>query len=439
MNSPTSRYYLEKVNLSFEDSFSVAATVAMQLGCQEDSLLATKRAISYNPNNPNVFSMYPDYKAVVEQVRKIIEDYGQQLQRDTEKTSIWMVLGYCYLALGDFPNAFAACSHIVKVIDTPDTVFCYLAGVVYSHFRYTDIAIPYLNKTIQSQPKYPLRNDVNFRLALLYRLIEQYQRSNEILLALQTNPPTGLKEGDIQLQIAYNLSLLGNHEQSMKIYQDLYLKHPNNIDITRQFFITRLILSSGSTLHDLQVELQSAFQKFGFDPNLMLIDARISLKMGETKAAYEKYKSCIEYCSDSPYFWISLGNLYFHNHQLSDALTTFQRALYIRCDIPEPWLNIGLIYEMRNDIANAGKFYQTGLQKCPNCREFNERFLNVRNQNSYQLKEVSEDKFFTQIPEKFASEYLASVPIIPDDFIPNLNSLNLSVLSTSPKSVFDKE
>ncbi|EAX96472.1 TPR Domain containing protein [Trichomonas vaginalis G3] len=437
MHNPTSRYYLEKVNLSFEDSFSVAASVAKDLGYIDDASLATKRAISYNPNNPQVLAIFPDYKIIVERIRKVIEDYGKLLQKETEKTTIWMSLGYCYLALGDFPNAFAACSHIVKFIETPDVNFSYLAGIVYAHFRYTEFAIPYLKNILQLTPNIQIRNDICFRLALLYRLVEQYQQSNEILMSLKENLPHGMSEGDMQLQIAYNLSLQGQPEQSLQIYQSLYQQHPNNIDATRQYFITRLILSNGTMLQELQLELNDALQRFGFDPSLVLIDARVSLKMGDSKQAYEKYKNCIEYCSDSPYFWISLGNLYFKNQQINDALSTFQRALYIRCDIPEPWLNIGLIYELRQDMANAGKFYQTGLQKCPNCREFNERFTNMRAHNSYQLKEVSEDKFFLQIPEKFASDYLASVPLIPDSFIPDMNMSELSVLSTSPKSVFE--
>lgn len=431
-----SRYHLERVNLGFEDSFSIAAEVASELGSSEECLEAAKRALSYNPNNAKVLSLAKSIKPQINRIRKLIEDNGMQLQKDNNKYTIWKNLGAYYLALGDFPNSFAALAHISQSIDRTDNNFLYAAGVVYAHFYYSEVAISFFQQILQNDPSYILANDFAFRLGILYRNLDKFTESNESFQSIM-KPPFGLQTNDIQLQIAYNLSKMGQCDAALSIYQQMHNIYPDNIKLTQQYFIARLLFSQQSQLRELQYELNAEMRLVDFDPILSLIDARISIKIDDTKVAYEKCKACLNYCSDSPYFWISLGILYFKNEQNDDAISSFQHALYLRYDIPEPWLNIGLVHELRGDTYNAGKIYQTGMQRCPNCNEFKERLQSTV--HNYQMLEIPDDKFFVQIPEKFAKDYLSAVPPLPQELFPeDVTAEELMDLSSMPKSIFPK-
>ena len=433
-----SRYYLEKVNLGFEDSFSIAAQVASECDCPEECFYAAKRALSYNPSNQLVLSLVDSIKPQITKIRDLIEENGTLLQKENDKFPIWRNLGTFYLALGDFPNSFAAFAHITINTNQTNPSFLYAAGVVYAHFHYPDVAISFFQQILQTNRDFKFNSDILFRLAILYRNTENYQKSTEIFQMI-AQPPNNMTEGDIQLQIAYNLSKMGQNEAALKIYQQLYSMNPTNIKLIQQYLIARLLsCSNPSQYMDLQMEVNMVMQKIGFDPVLGLIDARLSLKMNDMKVSYDKCKRCINYSSDSPYFWVSLGILYFSNDQNQDAVSAFQRALYLRCDIPEPWLNIGLIYEVNGDNLNAGKIYQTGLQRCPNCKEFQERLSG--NKHSSQMLEISDDKFFTQLPEKFANDYISAVPELPLELFPaSFKEEDLKKLSTLPTSVFNEQ
>ena len=432
-----SRYYLEKVNLGFEDSFSIAAQVASECGCTEECFYAAKRALSYNPSNQIILSLVDSIKPQITKIRSLIEENGTLLQGEKDKFPIWRNLGTFYLALGDFPNSFAAFAHITINQSQVDCPFLYAAGVVYSHFHYPEVAISFFQQILQSNPQFKYANDIAFRLAILYRSIENYQRSTEIFQSI-LKPPNEMSESDIQLQIAYNLSKMGQTDHALTIYQTLYSMNPNNIQLIQQYLIAKLLFCKPNQYRELQLETDMIMQSIGFDPVLALIDARISMKMNDMKMSYDKCKRCINYSSDSPYFWVSLGILYFSNEQNEDAISAFQRALYLRCDIPEPWLNIGLIYELNGDTLKAGKMYQTGLQRCPNCKEFQERLQGNRHSN--QMLEISDDKFFTQLPEKFANSYISAVPELPIELFPNsFTEEELKSLSTLPHSVFTSD
>ena len=436
-----SRYYLEKVNLGFEDSFSIAAQVASECDCPDECFYAAKRALSYNPSNQVVLSLVDSIKPQITKIRDLIEENGTLLQKEKDKFPIWRNLGTFYLALGDFPNSFAAFAHCAphvavsaKPVNCP---FLYAAGVVYAHFHYPEVAIDFFQKILQSDPQFKLSSDILFRLAILYRTTENFQRSTEMFQSI-SKPPNNMTEGDIQLQIAYNLSKMGQNDAALKIYQQLYSMNPTNIKLIQQYLIARLLSCNPSQYRELQMETNMIMQNIGFDPVLGLIDARLSMKMNDMKVSYDKCKRCINYSSDSPYFWVSLGILYFSNDQNQDAVSAFQRALFLRSDIPEPWLNIGLIFELNGDNLNAGKIYQTGLQRCPNCKEFQERLQGKR--RTSEMLEISDDKFFTQLPEKFANDYISAVPELPLELFPNtFKEEDLKKLSTLPPSVFSEQ
>ena len=439
-----SNVFLDKINEQFEKSFSLCAVISKEMGCTAESLLAAKRVFSYKPDARPILELFPEFTPVIEKISNLIERYGKELEVDCTP-QLWASLGYCYLYLGDFPNAFAAFAHALRLCPEPqDPVFLYGIGVAYAHFNYTDHAQNCLSKVLAKCPDFEYACDVMFRLAVLYRQRKDFDKARKYFENVLSNPPSGLTRADIQLQIGYTDQVAGNMASAGSIYQDLYERFPNSLQLIIQF--ARFAFLRATTSEDfarVSKMLEHGLQVHPMTPNLLLIAARIAMKMEDMTTAYQHYKFCIQYCSDNPYFWCGLGVLYFKNEQTGDAIVAFQRALYLKNEMPEAWLNIGLIYESQGDMENALKVYQTGLRKCPNTPDFNARISSISQhqrtglKTSYQLIDVDDQKFINAPSEVFASDYLSAVPELPSRcFGIGDEADSFRMLTTFPQSYF---
>lgn len=436
--------FLEKINTEYENSFTIAALTAKEIGMEDESLLAAKRVFSYNPNSRIIRSTFPQFASAIEKISKLIDFYGNSLSDSDSPSSHWSILGYCYLTLGDFPNSFAAFAHGIRVMpETKETVFWYAMGIVYAHYKYYDNAEKCYQKALDSDVKFQFSNDLRFRLGLISRITGFPSPSISYFESVMGTPPNGLLPEDVEFQIAYTYQQAGQFEKASYIYTKLHNKFPGSLKVSQQYFYF-LLLSHQNDLPVLKVALDNIIQNYPQDPTLLLIAARIAMMNDDMTTAYQYYRYCISYCSDSPYFWCGLAVLYFKNEQTHDAIIAFQRALYLKGELAEAWLNIGLIYEKQGDIANAIKIYTTGLQKCPNNNDIQERieYLNSNSRRktlpaNYHLIDIDNANFIVPIPEQFALDYMAAVPKLPDScFLREYIPKEYQILSTYPKSYF---
>lgn len=433
--------FLEQINLNLEESFTIAAAISKDMDCPEESQLAAKRVFSYNPNSTKILDLFPQYAPIIEQISALVESIEKSLKNDLNKSELWVTLGYCYLTLGDFPNAIAAYAHALRIYqNSRDPNFWYAMGIVYEHYKYNDNAIDCFRKVFDLNPNFKFANDIFFRLGLIHRLLEDYDNSLAYFEKVKNSPPSNLKTEDIQFQIAYTYQLQKQYEKAMKIYCDLHNNFPDSLKLTQQYCWFMYMQYKDSNIEIVFDIVTKALQKNPYDPTLQLIAARVAMKNKNMAVAYQHYRFCISYCSDSPYFWCGLGVLYFKNSQTEDAIVAFQRAIYLKKEIKEGWLNIGLIHEQVGDYAMAEKIYQTGNQNCPNCPQFQERLNSINSQIKYNfpLMDIDDTKFIVPIPEQFAIEYAAAVPVLqPECYgIDVANASKFSILSTYPKSYF---
>ncbi|OHS95399.1 TPR Domain containing protein [Tritrichomonas foetus] len=446
-SSSSTNVFLDKINTEFETSFTVAACISKHLNCLDESHLAAKRVFSYNPNSKTILELFPQYTPIIEEISRLVDQHGQSLKVESNIHDRWSILGYCYLTLGDFPNSFAAYAHALRVSpDSRDTTFWYAMGIVYMHYKYLDHSLGCFEKVLEYDPSFIYASDIKFRLALLYRSMNRFNDAIQIFESIKQVPPHELLPEDITMQIAYTYQLQGNQDRALSIYRDLHQRFPRSLKLTQQYCWFMFLKYKDSNIELVDPIVREALNEDPHDPTLLLIAARVAMKKDDMSTAYQHYRYCISYCSDSPFFWCGLGVLYYKNEQFQDAVVAFQRALYLKSEMPEAWLNIGLIFEQQADFPSATKIYQTGLQKCPTCSEFNER-LNLINAQRvghrkggipYPLIDIDDSKFITPIPEQFAADYVAAVPKLPADCygIPPEVASQFSALSTYPSSIF---
>lgn len=445
IQSPTNQF-LDEINTHFEHSFSLCAEIAKEMGCTSESLLAAKRVFSYNPNSRKMLDLFPEFAPIIEQISNLVDLHGQNLQTNASNPEVWTSLGYCYLTLGDFPNAFAAFAHALRISpNSEDLVFWYAVGVVYAHYGYKDHARSCLEKVLHFDPQFEFARDVTFRLAVLCRQLGDSEHALRHFENVLANPPNGLTREDIQLQIGYTYQLADSTEKALSIYRDLYQNFPDSLQVIVQYaWFVFLGARSDEDFAFVQKMVEHGLRVHPKAPNLLLIAARIAMKQGNIEAAYNHFRFCIDYCNDNPYFWCGLGVVYYRNEQINDAVVAFQRALYLQSGIVEAWLNIGLIFEQMEDIPHAEKVYDTAQGNCPNCPEIQARIMSIRQQHQHQglgqkslpaFMELDDKKLITAPAEVFANDYVSAVPELPSRCFGE-NADGFRLLATYPQSYF---
>ena len=436
--------FLENINKVCEETFTLVSILAKELGCEEESVLAAKRVFSYNPNSQKVLQIFPQFKNPILEIEKIVEKNGQLLKKESKNDNLWVSLGFCYLILGDFPNAFAAYAHSLRVNENPkDPLILYALGVVYGHYSYWENSFYFLSSLLEKFPKFPYLLDINYRLGIISRNNERYLESIEFFEFVLHNPPKNLLQDDIELQIGYTYQLMGNFNETKKIYTDLYKKFPKNLKVIQNYSYFIFLKQNISNYDYLDNFFNTNISLFPKDSTLLLMYARYLMKKDDLNNAYSQYKYSLSYCSDSPYFWCGLGFLYVKNQQLKDALISYQRASFLKPDLYQAWYNIGLLFEKLEDFQSALNSYENGKHYCPNFSIFNERIKYLTsnlNQNPLQrfpdIIDIDDEQIFIPIPLKFAREYLSAVPYLPSDCFKNNNIKDLSNFATIPKSYF---
>ena len=442
MSTKKSNFLSEKINIEYENSFSNVALISKEIGSEFDCLVASRRVLSYNPNKSIIFKLFPQYEVPISIIGNTVNELSLELKKLNGNSELWTILGFCYLLLGDFPNSFAAFAHVLRIRhDSNYICLFYCLGIVYARYGYYDSSILWFLKCFQQDntPK-ELFSDIFFRLGILYRQINQNEKSLQNFQEILENPPFWLKKTDIQLQIGYQYLLLSKYQQSYSIFKDLYLNNLTNINFIRQF-CTFLYLESSQIGYDkFKNDFSEIFKLNKLDPYLQLIEARNSFKLNNLQKSLLLHKSSMSYWTHSNLYWLSYGNLLFLNNQYEDSIQFYQRSIFYDEDFLDSYLNLGFIFEYINDYKNALKIYKQGLQKNSNSDELKERINKINNlnqnlKNKNLIKDIDERKLFIYYSNQFSTNFLNAIPYLPNICFQNFKSLNnLPNLSTYPNS-----
>jgi len=440
---------IEKGNSYYESTLKISADLLNSFGMTKEARTVTRKLVVYNPQNDMIAKVSKPLSDSSIALCNLIGPYISKIDKRPDDIQSWLVLSKAYLMMNDMPNAYTSVSHVIRINNSvPDSIFWYVAGIVYQHYRYFDESLEAYKLSMDFDPNMPFKSDLLFRKAILLRNTEKYDESISLLHSLMKNPPQSLKEDDIQFLIAFSYQLSGKNDSAQRLYQDLSTKNPNSLQLLQQFSWFLSLQGDRNSWSLAERLVLTAPQEFIDDPVLKLVLARISLKLHDTNTAYQRYKDCLGTWSDSPLFWCGLGVLYLKNEQFSDAIVAFQRALFLKNDIVEAWLNFGLIYHKQGDSKNALRIYETALNNCTSTTLINERINAINNSRSgapskpFDIVEIDGSKLFTQVAERISIEFTSSIPLLQSSHLgigENISYLNqaLAVLYIPYTSIFE--
>ena len=426
---------IETANQSLEYIWSTIASTAREMGSTSITNCAASRALSYNPQNRKALEAHPTSKNGTAFLFETIQQLLLELQANPNSIKQWSLLGKCYLCLSDFTNAYSSFGHVLRLINSQqnfdDIYFWYSIACVYQHFGYNQDALKFfqtLQSILENSQKttpFPLISDFYLRLGLLQRSLGNYKESIDALEYIKKTKsqlPPALTDDDIAFHIAFTgLYSQKTETKAFTELRNLINKYPKNLKLIQQFTWAISFKTDEALLKEAK-QLIDSHQEFKDDPLLNFITARILLKTNDIEAAYAKFSACISDWAESPVFWCSLGVLYMKHEQKQDALLAFQRAILLKPEMDEAWLNLGMVFEIWDNSQNAVKIYEAGKQNCPQSRKLQERLtrLSQGQRNPVQRLEIEEvgfSKFFTQIGDAYSENITRTPPSIPGSSI----------------------
>jgi tetratricopeptide (TPR) repeat protein len=359
---------------------------------------------------------YPHLYNAVDTLSAIIHAKTAIIRDNASDFDAWRSLLFSYLLLTDYPNAYSAATHLIRLTKKlKDIYVCYCTGIIYNYFHYQEDALRYLytaRTKFTAAKQFP---DLYLRIALIQRQSGNHHDADAILRTLLNPPPPGLTKDDIKFQIAYTMQRMGKSHEAYQGYDSLLTDHPT-CQLLKQQFIWFLSLQNDPR------NLARARLMCSESPSDSLTQfaaARIAMKQNDMAEAFRGYCECTSAWVDSPLFWGGLGSLYLRNDQTDDAIVAFQRALTHKPDLPEIWLNLGLTVELKGDAETALRIYETGMAHCKAQTELRNRIAMINGAGrrgqvgGVQLKDIIDldaNDAFVQPAEKLSRELLETPP-----------------------------
>jgi glucose repression mediator protein len=415
---------------------------------QPDTVHAAKRLIAYNRGNGVISDLIPVLSRPLEVLSARIGSLSALPFSDPSDSHDSIVLGHCYLLLGDYSNAYLAYCRFLPADHCTDPYFCFGIAIACQRLmgfdpqqqpQFCEDPIPWFQKALDLRPDFALADDLTLRLALSHRVASNHDEAMRLLTTLLVAPPPGLHEDDVKFQLAFTCQLAGLRTRAQAMYTELSRAHPACLPLLQQYLWFLVLVGDTPSLHLAKSIFDALPAEIAGDSLISFTNARLAMKLQGMTAAYKRYCACIQDWSECPLYWCDLGVLYFRNEQLPDSILAFQRALYFKPEIVEGWLNLGFVFEYQGDLRAALAIYQTAIQNCRNHQVLKDRLALVAagQRTATTLVEIDEARCFVQVADKVAFELISTVPDIPPEEISDDPAMMSIVALKAPfKSIF---
>ena len=410
---------ISKADKEFEKAWEKQISISSNLAPPEETNIALRKLISYNPSNEIIKQYDPNLQKISENVEKIAIDLTDKISKDSTNETLWLKLGYCYMLLEDYANALSSFTQVKQIQPhLNDPYFWYAFGTIYQHFQYYKEAFECFNIATKCTVELNCPAEFNYRLACLYRSLKKYDVALVTFDAIKNDPPANLMKDDILFQIAFTNQLAGNNDVALKMYQDLYERHPDSLDVIQQFTWFLSFLPQKEHLEYGKKILSSLSDDFAQNPRIKLSCARILMKLDQLTEAYDKYCKCLSFWNDNPIIWSGLSELYYKNSQLEDALIALRRVLHLNPCIVEGWLNLSFVCEELGDKKSAFSVISSAYQQLPNSPEIIARYQDIQKGKSTKgMVPFKDTSYFSEVAERISVSFINSSVSIPIELL----------------------
>jgi len=260
-----------------------------------------------------------------------------------------------------------------------DSGLWYAIGILYDKCGSRDLAEEVFCHVLKIAPDFERKNEVLFRLGMIYKHEEKYAEALECFNNLLNEPPTPLTKSDILFQIGIVHELKGNADKAKQMYEKVLEDNPNHAKVITQ--LGWLFHQEGTSFYDVDkaIELiKMSVQADPRDPQPWYLLGRCYMTHKDYKGAYSAYQQAV--CRDemNPSYWCSIGVLYYQINQFRDALDAYSRSICLNPAQSEVWYDLGTLYESCRQLSDAYDAYNKAADLDPNNPRIVERLNGLR-------------------------------------------------------------
>lgn len=151
------------------------------------------------------------------------------------------------------------------------------------------------------------------------------------------------------------------YDEALAAYEEFALKFPEVYGVRINIGMT--FMKKGD-LDQAEAEFRDVLDKSSQDPgdaekkkdtSLRALSGlgEIAMKRGDLTAAQDSFRRALEISPEDPAAAYNVGEIFFSNQKIDEAITYFELAAKIKKDWPKPYRRLGLVYLNKGDFDKA--------------------------------------------------------------------------------------
>jgi len=165
----------------------------------------------------------------------------------------------------------------------------------------------------------------------------------------------------------------GKYDEALKIFEDALAKHPDVYAI--HLNIGSCYLKKGDTdkaeaeyklALDGIMKAQGELNKDKITSIRALSGlAEVALKKGDLQTAQGYFTQALDISPEDEIAAYNVGEVFFSNQKIDDAIRYFELAIKIKSDWPKPYSKLGYVYLNKGDMPKALEYFRKFVQMAP--------------------------------------------------------------------------
>jgi tetratricopeptide (TPR) repeat protein len=240
-------------------------------------------------------------------------------------------------------------------LDSTNALYWFMLARVNYAMNQTKNAAKYYENAIKYKPDY---NEAKLKLADLYFLVKEYQKSIALLHEVRK---TDNQNAYVYHMLGMNYRELGDTLRAINYFQTAIENDPTDYEST--LYIANLYAAQ---LKNIALEYYKAAIKIKpYNTDAFFSRAVFYQKIKQYKAALLDYKIVIDRDPQNFLCYYNVGYINFETDKLDEALRNFNIATRMNPDFTEAYYMKGLIYEMQKKRSDAILNYEYALKISP--------------------------------------------------------------------------
>ena len=285
-----------------------------------------------------------------DEFKNVVAEAVRELQEDAASL---LRLGFLHLLLEDYGMALSAYMkyfHLVKSCKDPDYFFG--LGLIFLEYNSDQLTTIAFQQVLYLDPSFQLADDIHMRLGYIAMNNRDFEKGLKHFTMVK-NDPCLFNYMDIRFYIASLHEDCGKHREAMALYtallEDRRLSSQLRSDIYCQIGRMHSTVETfgekvARTEQAIQFLILAARHETNKTGRALRLLGRCFESIGRDDDAFLAYTDSWAINGRNPYLWCSIGNLYFKQKRLENAIIAYHNAVKLNEYQWAAWRNLYVVH-----------------------------------------------------------------------------------------------